>query len=176
MADEKRPAQPQSQPQQMQSAQVAAKPVKPPKKKRVRKFLKSWINVRAWVGYDEIKSNTQNVISAVKTVYSTKTPVARTETFEEAIARMGLTEETLDKRKKYFLHFSMFYSLVALALITYAVIMFFTSHSIVGLLSLLLVGIMLLYAYHEHFWYMQMHKRRLGCTFKDWLAFILGRA
>jgi hypothetical protein len=49
-------------------------------------------------------------------------------------------------------------------------------HLFAACFVLVLASTLTLLAYHEHFWYMQMQKRKLGCNFHDWICFILRRA
>jgi len=147
------------------------------KRKPIRKFFKSFVNVKAWVSYDEIKSNTKNTWSLFqRLIYRGPKEGVRQETYEEAVIRLGLTPEQLLSRKRNFLYSALLYEAFAVAFFIYFIYLLVNLKIIASCLTLILVVLMSVVAYREHFWYMQMQKKKLGCNFKDWVGFILKRS
>ena len=144
------------------------------KKGPAKKFFKSFVDVKKWSSYDEVSSNTKTAWGLFRRL-SNRNKDVRKETYEDAISRMGLSEEQIHQRKKNFLLSALVYAVFALGFFVYLVYLLINVKLLAASLTLLLVVLMSLATYREHFWYMQMHKRKLGCTFEDWLAFILRR-
>jgi intracellular multiplication protein IcmV len=60
------------------------------------------------------------------------------------------------------------------ALLVYVVVLFRSGHWAAGLLGCAVASVPTILVYRESFYYMQIKQRRLGCTFKDWLAWVRG--
>lgn len=147
------------------------------KKGIIKGFFGSILNVRKLSSYDEVKSVATSITRSVKDLYNTdRSDVVRVESFSSAMQRLQLTEGDIKKRTNYFLYYFLVYFLMAIALLTYAVYLMIIGGAILAVMaSLVLTVLMLVYSFREHFWYMQMKKRKIGCTVKEWIAFILGR-
>jgi len=153
---------------------VIEKPVKV-KRRPIRTFFKNLVNVRRWSNYDRVKDTGKIVFGTAKEFFIREKPEIRTETFEAAIQRMNLREEDVKARKRIFYYYSILYFLFALGLLSYGIYLLINLHFLAAIGSLALMILLLVYAYRESFWYMQMQNRKLGCTYKDWVAFILRR-
>jgi uncharacterized membrane protein YphA (DoxX/SURF4 family) len=145
------------------------------KKGKVRKFFGSFVNVRAWVAYDELVANLGNTCGFFKRFFSRYQKEIRKESYEEAVARMALTEEQLQHRKNTFLKSAITYLIFVLILCGYAIYLSIKSKFLALFLVLFLLVPTILITYREHFWYMQMERKKLGCTFCEWLEFIFRR-
>jgi hypothetical protein len=151
-----------------------AEATKEPKKKGpVRKFFKSFVDVKRWMAYDEVSGNVKTTFGLYRRLFTKSAKPVYHETYEESIARQNLTEAQLTTRKKAFLYSALSYFVFALCLFLYFVQLLLNKHLFAAFFDLILVGVLTLLAYHEHFWYMQMQKRKLGCNFHDWISFIL---
>ena len=91
--------------------------------------------------------------------------------FAEAMQRLNLTEEQVTEQMKIRLHMALIYIGIALAIFIYAIYLLINGHFFAGILAITLGVLMSVYAYREHFWYMQMKQHKLGCTFKEWVEF-----
>ncbi len=144
----------------------------------IRRLFKSFVDVKTWLSYEELKSNLKNTSGLFKKLVSirkSKDTEIRRESYEEAISRMALTEEQLKKRKQTFLYSALVYIGFALGFISYFIYLLINLRFLAAALTLMIAALMLVTAYREHLWYMQMTKKKLGCNFSDWLAFILRR-
>jgi len=132
-------------------------------------------NVRLWSDSDRVKGFLHYIMTVVSKLFivSPKKPGV---TFDEAVAQYALTETNLT-RYRYGLLTS---SLVCLCL---TVFLFFYAlyHAAVGTLNgfiitlgLMVVGLCLAFRYH--FWYMQLTRRQLGCSFMEWVQFTFKRS
>lgn len=149
------------------------------KKGVIKSFFGSLLNVRKWSSYDDVKSSAVVLTNLVKDLYglNKRNTTPQIESFSAAIQRLRLNENDIQQRTRYFLYYAICYFLVALALLAYTIYLMLGNGTILAVLvSFVLTALMLVYSFREHFWYMQMKKRKIGCTMKEWLAFVLGRA
>ena len=146
----------------------------------VGKVAKPFVNFPHWMGWKQLSADSKGVVALAKSFFSLKKKkTIRSETFDEAKSRLKLTEENLSARQKTFLQMAIAYLVMGLLLLAYTVYVIAEGTTISGvILSLILTLSAFAMSYREHLWYFQMKQRRLGCTFKEWLAFILsgGRA
>ena len=142
--------------------------------KVVRSFFGSLVNVKKWSSYDDIVDNAKFVAKSFKDLYKPKKEVGiKDASFDELVKRLQLSEEDIKQRSKYFLYYFLVYFFSAVCLFGYLSYLIMVNGRLLSILvTLILAVLMLVYALREHFWYMQLKKRKVGCTFKDWFAFI----
>lgn len=92
------------------------------------------------------------------------------ETFEQAIKRLGITEQGIEERKKMYAIQVLIYLLTGIAAFIYAVFLVRAGEFMGMLMAFLAGGLGFAYAFRSHFWLFQLKQRRLGCTFKEWLS------
>jgi intracellular multiplication protein IcmV len=141
-------------------------------KKPSRFGFRAFINVKSWLAFDDVKGYGKIVSSLAKDVFKRKQP-EHNETFAEAIKRLNLTETDLVAKAKQFLLLAAIYVGAAILAFGYLIYLFYTGHLLPTILVIVLIMIFLSCALREHFWYMQIKQRKLGCNFKDWTQFIL---
>jgi hypothetical protein len=130
-----------------------------------RPFLK----FSTFLGLKEIKGSYQNMSGMAKELIKPdEKPAIINETFEEAKARLNLSEQDLAQRQKSFLRTSIGYLVGAVLLVGYMLYLLFTGVLMGVFIAFVLVFVALAFGYKEHFWYTQMRHRRLGLTFRDW--------
>lgn len=143
-----------------------------PRFKRTRKVVKYFIDVPTWINWQEIKSNTSYLKGLVKNTFSFGKKNVRKENFTDAMARYSLDEITLKERYqqlKILFTITMFLSAI---LFPYTVYVFLFGRWLNGAVCAALTMLGFTLAFRYHFWMYQITERRLGCTFKDWLAYI----
>ena len=125
-------------------------------------------------GVKEHAKKLQGLAKDIKSLDSSDGKGSACNSFDD-LSKMGITEEKLQKAKKTCYKMSIFSALIAIFLmfyLTFCVIkMYYMSCIIIFLLAMVLFGL----AFRYHFWYMQVTKRRLGCTFRDWLNFLFSK-
>lgn len=93
--------------------------------------------------------------------------------FEDLIKKGVITEEKLKKAKKTCLFMSRIALFISFLLFFYLVFCVIKCYYMSLIMGFLLFLVTLGLAFKYHFWYMQVVRRRLGCTFRDWVLFIL---
>jgi intracellular multiplication protein IcmV len=143
-------------------------------KNRRKGLFRQMFNVGGWMGVQNLKETGDNIVKNFKDLSETNT-VSRVETFEEAMQRLGMNEESLERRKKQCYYTGWFYVACSLILFLYGTYLIAIGGYVAGLISWILSVFAGALAYRESFWYFQMSVRKLGCSFKEYQSFLLGR-
>lgn len=135
---------------------------------------KTFFNPSVWFGYENIKSQHEIIKADLKEVFQVEKPI-HDETFEEALVRLDLSSEDLQRRMKRFYHFSYFLCVCGLAVFYYAFhlsikLKLFTPF----LLGLASSALLFAQAFRFHFWAYQIRVRKLGATANEWMKDLLG--
>lgn len=141
-------------------------------KGRVRRGLawafKPMVNVSAWIGVDNIKTSTRNLTNLAKPYFIPAEAKHEDETFVQAMQRLNLTEDILQKKLKDFSRLLITYSSIALACLLYTIYLAFAGSFGNFLLALVVCFLALAQAFRFHFWIFQIKHKKLGCTISEW--------
>lgn len=126
------------------------------------------LKVTKWMGYEQVKQSYTQLFNIAKSVFSPE-QAERTETFEQALERLMLTEDELNLRRKEFTRLMIIYSIVAVLIFSYSIWIAYFYKNIMGFFMGLCVTIYALtLAFRYHFWIFQIKHKKLGCSLKDW--------
>src|SRR3990167_2193846 len=92
------------------------------------------VNVKAWMGWDIIKSSSSYVYKLGKNLVVPQKS-AGDESFEEALVRLNLTEADLKTRQQEFMRLFLIYAAMGAAIILYSFYLFYTLSFVGGLLA-----------------------------------------
>lgn len=138
--------------------------------KRLGRAIKPFVNFPRWMNLGQLRDDGRAILKSIQDLKVHRPPV-RKETFDEAMTRLHLTEDDIQKRIKNCLLLSILYYSCALIFLIYTIYMVVHGH--LGLIiGFLITALMLVFAYREHFWYFQLKTRTLGNTFHNWLSYI----
>lgn len=142
----------------------------------VKQFVKNTVtkgfNVKKMLDLDSLKGNAK-VVSSLVSSFSGSSSVAGKvvkETFDAAVKRQQLTEADLQKRLHNARHVAKFCAIGALLVLLYTGYLFFTVSYLSGTVSLMVVLLLMSYAFRESFNGFQIEQRRLGCSVKEWFG------
>lgn len=138
-----------------------------------KRILKPLVDFPTWMGYRTLVDNGKDVVAGLKGMFTPREP-ERTETFEEAITRLNLTEQELHARQRSLFILTLFWGLVAVAAFIYGIWLFFSGGFRGGLLAFALAFLATVLSFRQHFWYFQVKHRMLGADFKLWFNSLLG--
>jgi intracellular multiplication protein IcmV len=129
---------------------------------------KTFLDPSAWIGIPEIKDSTKTIWQIIRGLVTIPT-TSRTETFEEALIRMNLTEQDIkEQSERYFIYAVVFATLVVVTLV-FAFYLLLVDWAISGfLIGLAVAALFASQAFRYHFWCFQIQQRKLGCTFQEW--------
>lgn len=135
---------------------------------------KTFFNPSGWLDVAYLKNQNRTIWGILKSLFTSEKP-NREESFEEAIKRLGLTEEEVVSTQKTYRLYALFFVCLTLALFIYAFYLLFYHGTLAGwLLALATSALFAGQAFRYDFWSYQMRRRRLGVTFKEWKNSILG--
>lgn len=137
-------------------------------KSMFKSSAKKSFDVWNWFGYARFKFEIQGLIRLLKSLFARFSPKkSSAETFEQAVARQGLTEADLKKRMRLAKQLCWFFLTGTLAMLYYTFIQF--SHGFIanGFFCILLTALLAVYGFREHFYSYQIRKRQLGCRYRD---------
>lgn len=124
--------------------------------------------VDRWMSWGYIKETTDRFKILFLDIVIPK-KASTSETFEEAMQRLELTEADLVQRKKEFIRLFYFFILLAIGILAYALYMAFLGNLVTALIAFCLSVYALSQAFRFHFWLFQLKHRKLGCTIKEWM-------
>ena len=127
------------------------------------------INIRAdkWIGVDYLTSITKDNLAWAKVIFTPK-KTEREETFEQALARLNLTEADIIDRKHEFTRLFNLFATLSLILLTYGIYLAFQGNYMGFAMCFGLTIFSIGQSFRYHFWLFQIKQRKLGCTFQEW--------
>lgn len=142
-------------------------------KEFIKNSVKKGFNVKRWLAFDEVKSNTVSVKKLAQDVFSNPADKpAQPETFEQAVKRFNLSEQDIQKRMQMLFYTALGCVVGMVLALLYAIYLFSSGMVLAGFMSTLLGLSMGVYGFREHFNYFQMKQRRLGCRIGEWFKFL----
>lgn len=125
------------------------------------------VNVKAWIGWDIIKSTSRYVYHLGQGLFVPQ-KAAHTETFKEALARLNISETDLQLRQKEFMRLFLIYGAMGVVIILYSFYLFYTMSFMGGLLAVAVASLAFAMAFRFHFWIFQIKHKKLGCSVREW--------
>ncbi len=125
------------------------------------------VDVKAWMGWDIIKSSSRYVYGLGKEVF-VPAEAKHQESFEEAMERLHLSETDIQDRQKEFARLFLIYALMGLAIFIYSIVLFFKMAFMGGILAIVVSALAFGMAFRQHFWLFQIKHRKLGCSLSEW--------
>lgn len=126
------------------------------------------VRVDKWISWDYLNESAENFkVILFDSVIPKKGTYS--ETFEEALVRLELTEADLVRRKKEFTQLFYFFLVLSTFVIAYGLYLAFSGTMITALIAFCLSIYCLAQAFRFHFWLFQLKNRKLGCTVKEWM-------
>jgi len=138
------------------------------KKTSVIKRIFGVFNPKTLLGYDQLKSGSQVITSAFHENFSVKS-ASRQETFEEALLRLNLTEAEIAQRGRFMHGLSLFFLLATLIVYSYVSYLLWVGSWLAAFTGAAIGTYTIAQTFRYHFWFFQIKRRQLGCTFKQWL-------
>lgn len=128
------------------------------------------VNVRVdkWIGLENLK-DTFNLTARQAKEITTPEQTDTEETFEEAKARLNLTDEDLAGQVQAFSRNVIILLMAAAAIFLYSIYIAVIGGNLLGFLIGTVVSIYAtVLAFRYHFWIFQIKHKKLGCTLNEW--------
>lgn len=139
--------------------------------------VKKNTNVRGWMGWSAVKENARVVTGLATDISSTeeKNNTSRVETFDQAVQRLGLSQNEIEHRMQTFRRVGQFCGVLGFAAFIWGMYILFKGMFLSSLMAFSLSCLMFIYGFREHFHYFQMKQRRLDCTVKEWFSSFISK-
>lgn len=141
----------------------------------VKDFLKvsrkTFFDPAGWLGYRELKQNTQSTWQVLRELFvaAPETTAEESITFEEAMKRHNLTPDAVNEIEKDYLFYAILFLALGVFSILFGFYLLFIQRTFIGLLlSIAVASLFGSQAFRYHFWYFQIKRRKLGATFEEW--------
>ena len=143
---------------------------------RTQRFITRFFNVRAWAVWDRSKAITQYFLRVFERVLIPKklTIKHKTASFDAVVAQLNLSEKELQARARGLLRLSYILGFMAFGLLCYMGYQMLYGSLKAILISLIEMIVAAVLAFRYHFWHFQIHRRRLGCSIKEWFQTTTG--
>lgn len=130
-------------------------------------LIKAFFNPRAWSSYDMMLDIWSYLVDAV-TRFFLPAPRKNYQKLDEVMIKLSLSEKDIQLRKKIFFRMSILLFILGLLIFAYTVYHLLYRQYIVVIVGTVVSLLALTFAFRYHFWYFQLKKEKLGCTFKEW--------
>lgn len=130
--------------------------------------FRTYFNPKAWLGWNELKAYNKDMFDLLKDAFK---PVRalRSESFEQALKRLKLSEEDLKKITSNFIMNKFIFYTLSIFSFFLGFYYLFQYRTIAGwFLWLSVMAIFLSQAFRFSFYEFQIKQRKLGCTFNEW--------
>lgn len=135
----------------------------------VKVSRKTFLNPRAWLGYDTLKESSRGFAGIMRGVFGRTVPSSgESETFDEAATRFNLTEKNINDLAFTYLSYAVLFFLMALGILTYSIWLLVHLYVHGFLLGFAIVALLGGQTFRFHFLYFQIKHRKLGCTLAEW--------
>lgn len=137
----------------------------------IKKLFSPIFEMPRWIGLAQLKYFAQNIKAMAVNLFVPPEPghIQNAEQFAEEVQRLHLTEDVITQRKVEFSRLTKIFIVAAILLFFYTIYLFIHSPWRYGLLSFLATLFLLTQAFRYNFWLFQLNKRKLGCSFNEWL-------
>jgi hypothetical protein len=153
--------------------------------KVVKKIFTLGLEPSAWIGVDQIKENGGLISRLFSRLFSRRklddehAQQRIQETFQQMVARQGMSTDDLKGRKRLAVILTFSYILVFFSLIAYSFYLFYLFSAAVfilsGLLFLILSALLLLNGLRENIVYYQLKYRRTNLSWSHWFKLTFTR-
>jgi len=135
-------------------------------------FRRTKLGVRRAVAYDEIKDNTRYIFRVVKGF--ARVGGKRTQGYQ-SFEDMPYSEVEIQTSRENFKKLAITYFAIFILSLLYILYNLINHNTVTAILSVCFSLACLSMAFRYHFWVFQIKVRRLGCSFKDYFHYLLGK-
>ena len=135
---------------------------------------KTFFNPKAWMDWDRIVEQNKYLWRVLRGLWTPAVPQA-IRTFEEAMKENGLTEADIADAIGTYRALALVFLLLGVSAVFYTFYLLLWHATVVGaFLSIAVAALLFTQMFKYDFWALQMRRRHLGLTFKDWKRQYLG--
>lgn len=136
--------------------------------------FKTFFNPLGWLDYENLKNKTLLIYNLIHDYYTIPVTATHKETFDQAMERLKLTKKAINQMHTQYRLIALFFAIIGFVLFGYAFYILFRYHFITGwLLGIAASCFSFSIAFKYDFWALQIKRRTLGLTLKDWKSHYL---
>jgi intracellular multiplication protein IcmV len=144
--------------------------------KRAGRLTKPILDIPSALDTRSIRNNTNTLRRFIRIALRRRDDRPESlENFDEAVNRLGLTQADIKSRMREFKFLAWVLLFLFFGLVGYTGMHILEGNWFAVLPSLVISCIALVLSFRYHFWYYQVKNGKLGCTFKEWWAALIGR-
>ncbi len=121
-----------------------------------------------WLDVSRLKEFMEYITTLCKKLFVPQAQEAK-ESFDEAKARLKVTDEQLSKQTQALFWLSLLMLMLASLIFFYGIYNVFYGGILGALISFVVTLVALALAFRYHFWFFQIKEKKLGCSWKTWL-------
>ncbi len=140
------------------------------KKKGFKFFTRSIFNVPRWIGWESLRNNASSIGQMYRSLFKMPMEPGISESFEEAVVRLNLSEKDILAAEKAYQYKARFYLVLILIALGYHVYLIKQAYWSASFVMISFDLMLLSFYFRESFWLTQIRQRRLGLSFKEWLC------
>lgn len=125
------------------------------------------VRVDKWLSVDYLKETSGHFKSLLVDVVVPK-KARYSETFDEAVQRLNLSDSDLQARMHEFTKLFYFFIILSVTVIAYGLYLAYVGSFVPALIAMCLSLYSFTQAFRFHFWLFQLKNRKLGCTLREW--------
>lgn len=135
---------------------------------------KTFFNPTGWIDLSYLKELNLTLWEIIKSLFSVPSQM-REESFAVAKERLNLTEKDIASRIVRYRLYAIFFFILGMLIFFYSFFLLFRHVSVTGLiLGFASSALFLSQAFRFDFWSLQLRRRTLGLSFKEWKKSYLG--
>jgi intracellular multiplication protein IcmV len=139
------------------------------KNSRLSDMLANVFKFRFWLDTERTQGFLVYIVDMFKKLFYLQ-PQQSEESFLDVKERLKLDDAALLKQQKKLLSLSLFMLFLAVLILGYIFYQALYGSFVGAVLSVVVMFIALALAFRYHFWYFQLKRKKLGCSFKEWLS------
>lgn len=135
----------------------------------VKKYFRSIFNLRAWSDWNRVEQTYNYFLTVFRKLFVIRAvDPSQIKSFDQTMEELGLTDETLEAKKKGLRR--LYFTMLVLAGFFYVYGMYELLYGgfLSFILSVVFMFVALAMAFRYHFWCFQIKQRKLGCRFSEW--------
>ena len=140
--------------------------------KEAGKFL---FDIPAWIGVSAIRQNSSWLSRLIKQTFAARhfSSDGQSVAFNDAMQRIGVSSEDLPGRARHFLLISLMFLLFSIFSLGYIAYLWSHASWLVIIAAVIVFCLFATRAYFYSFCCFQIRQKRLDCTFKEWLVWLI---
>ena len=143
-------------------------------RRRKDKERRPFFDFRKWTDFDRVKDSGHLIIDIAKSLFTVHKAVYP-ESIDEVKRHYELSDDDIKERLHAFWRLAILMLIITLLTFSYCLFLLFVGGFKGAIIALAITCVAGAFTFRYHFWYVQLKIGKLGCTFSEWLNYLLGK-